>query len=185
MYYRKYEGENIYLSPMSVDDYKTYTKWLNDETLASGLGGFSLNISEEYEKEFLEKNNKEGNPQFAIIRKSDNVLLGNYGLEERDKIARRYHVGGFIGEKEERGKGYGTEALKLITRFGFEALNAQMLYSGIFAFNQGSLKSAEKAGYQIVGKFRDFYFYNGKFHDQISVQITKDDYLELKKKGVY
>jgi RimJ/RimL family protein N-acetyltransferase len=180
MYYKKYESERIYLSPMSADDYQTYTKWINDETLSSGLGNFKSNITELSEKEWIENTCRKGEYNFSIIRKEDNMLLGTYGLEEEDKVSRRFHVGGFIGEIEERGKGYGTEALKLITKFAFEILNAETLFSGIYSFNEASVKSAKKAGYSIAGRYRNAYFYNGQFHDKICVEITKEDYLKSK-----
>lgn len=180
MYYKKYESERLYLSPISVDDYQIYTKWLNDETLSSGLGTFEMNISELSEKTWLESINKNNKPHFSIIRKEDDKLMGTYGLELKNDVSRRFHVGGFIGEMSERGKGYGTEALKLITKYAFEILNAQTLYSGVFSFNDASLKSAQKAGYKITGKFRNAYFYNGKYYDEICVDITRDAYLEIK-----
>ena len=30
MYFKKLEGEHIYLSPVSVEDVEKYTRWLND-----------------------------------------------------------------------------------------------------------------------------------------------------------
>lgn len=181
MYYKKYESERLYLSPICVDDYQTYTRWINDETLSSGIGNFKQNITELNEKEWLEKSSKEGNYDFSIIRKEDNKLIGSYGLEIKDNVSRRMHVGGFIGEISDRGKGYGTEALKLITKFAFEILNAESLYSGIFAFNEASIKSAQKAGYSIAGKYRNAYYYNGKFHDEIFIEIIREDYYKNKK----
>lgn len=180
MYYKKYESERIYLSPMCVDDYQTYTKWINDETLSSGYGNFKFNNNELSEKEWIENINKKGEHQFSIIRKEDNKIIGHYGLEVRDNVSRRMLVGGFIGEQEDRGKGYGTEALKLITKFAFEILNAETMYSGIFSFNEVSLKSAKKVGYTVAGRYRNAYFYGGEFHDKICVEITKDDYLKSK-----
>lgn len=184
MYYKKYEGERIYLSPINVEDYQTYTRWINDETLSSGLGNFKFNFTELSEKDWLENSSKKGEHNFAIIRKEDNKLIGSYGLEVKDNTSRRMHIGGFIGDIENRGKGYGTEALKLITKFAFEILNAETLYSGIFSFNEASIKSAQKAGYSIAGKYRNAYFYNGKFHDEYCVEITKEDYLKNKKANV-
>lgn len=180
MYYRKYESDRLYLSPMSVEDFQIYTKWINNETLSKGLGNFRFNITELSEKEWIENVCKKGEHHYSIIRKEDNKLLGTYGLEVKSEVSRRFHVGGFIGEEEERGKGYGTEALQLITRFAFEVLNAESLFSGIYSFNEASIKSAEKAGYRKVGKFRNSYFYNGQFHDEICVEIIREDYLKNK-----
>ena len=110
MYYKKYEGKRIYLSPMNIEDYKIYTKWLNDETLSRGLGSMKLLFSELAEKEWIERESKSDNFNFSIIDKNSDTMIGSYGLELKDQVSKRYHVGGFIGEKEDRGKGYGTEA---------------------------------------------------------------------------
>ncbi len=178
MYYKKYESENLYISPINVEDYKTFTKWVNDETLARGIGNFKFNISELTEKEWLEKACQKGSHNYVIIDKKNNELIGSYGLEVKDQVSRRFHIGGFIGEKENRGKGYGTEALKLITKYAFEILNAESIYSGIFEFNEASLKAAVKAGYTVAGKFRKSYYYNGKFYDEHLVEIVREDYYE-------
>lgn len=181
MYYKKYEGKRIYLSPMNIDDYKIYTRWLNDETLSRGLGNMKYLFGEENEKEWIERESKGNNYNFSIIDKNTDTMIGSYGLEVKDNVSRRFHVGGFIGEKEDRGKGYGTEALELVTKFAFEILNANTLYSGIFSFNEPSLMAAKKAGYKIAGKFREAYFYNGVYYDEYLVEITKKDYLKHKK----
>lgn len=137
MYVKKIEGERIYLSPMNVEDAPLYTKWVNDESLASGLGNYKLYMSEVGEKNWLQEQAAQMiHHNYAVIRKEDDMLLGNYGLELKDAISHRYHVGGFIGEKENRGKGYGSEALQLISKYAFEVLNAHTLYSGIFAFTK-------------------------------------------------
>ena len=180
MYYKKYESERLYLSPVSLDDIQTYVRLLNDESLARGLGNFASNINEINEKEWIESSNKKGNYNFALIRKEDNKLIGNYGLEVKNDVSRRFHVGGFIGEEADRGKGYGTEALKLITKYAFEILNAETVFSGIYGFNEGSLKATIKAGYTNIGDFRDAYYYNGQFWKQHNVEITRTDYMNSK-----
>ena len=166
---------------MNVEDYQIYTRWLNDESLSSGLGSMKYLFSEQKEKEWIENESKGSNYNFSIIDKNTDTMIGSYGLEVKDNVSRRFHVGGFIGEKEDRGKGYGTEALELVTKFAFEVLNANTLFSGIFSFNEVSLKSAKKAGYKVAGKFREAYFYNGNYYDEYMVEITKKDYYRHKK----
>ncbi len=182
MYYNKYESERVYLSPMNAEDYKIFTKWINDETLARGVGNFAKNITELSEKEWLENICRKGEHNYSIIRKEDNVLLGTYSLEIKNEVSRRFHVGGFIGEPSERSKGYGTESLKLITKYAFEILNAETVFSGIYGFNEASLKSAKKAGYTVAGKYRNSVYYNGKYHDEYMIEITREDYYNNKEK---
>ena len=36
-YFKRLEGENVYLSPINVDDYQIYTKWLNNYNIVKYL----------------------------------------------------------------------------------------------------------------------------------------------------
>lgn len=182
MYYKKLEGEKVYFSPMTPDDYQIFTKWINDESTSRGLGNYNSMINEMNEKEYLENICSKGKNNFAVIDKETNTLIGTYSLELRDEISRRYHVGGFIGEKENRGKGYGTECLKLITKYAFDILNAESIYSGIYSFNETSLHVAKKVGYTVAGRYHNSYYYKGKYHDTICVEMIREDYDKLENK---
>lgn len=183
MYYKKYDGDRIYLSPLNIDDVQLYTRWMNDETLTSGLSNCKFLFNDLNEREWIENAMRKGDYNFAVIRKSDNLPIGIYGLEVKDQVSRRYHVGGHIGDYENRGQGYGTEALKLISKFAFEILNAKTLFSGVFAFNKASLRHIEKAGYTICGHFRNAYYYNGVYHDEVCIEMTREDYYQNKKES--
>ena len=50
MRYKKFEGENLYFSPIDSKGYEVFTKWINDETLSRGIGSACLNFSEMAEK---------------------------------------------------------------------------------------------------------------------------------------
>lgn len=176
MYYNKYEGERIYLSPLSLEDSSLYTKWVNDESLSSGLSNAKFIFNDINEKDWVENALRSGAYNLAVIRKQDNRPIGIYGLEVKDQVSRRYHCGGFIGEKQDRGQGYGSEALRLITKFAFDILNAKTLFSGVFAFNQASLSHIKKAGYTVCGTFRNAYYYNGCYHDEYCIEITREDF---------
>lgn len=50
MYYKKIEGERIYLSPMCIDDAIKYTKWMNNFKITDGINNSRNVISLESEK---------------------------------------------------------------------------------------------------------------------------------------
>lgn len=58
----------------------------------------------------------------------------------------------FVGEREAWGKGYGTEAVRLVTRFGFERLGLHRCQAGLYESNIGSHRVLEKAGYVLDGR---------------------------------
>ncbi len=58
-YFRKLEGEHVYLSPMHVDDAEIFVKWLNNPEINQYLNIRNSLITLLGEKEFLEKYTKE------------------------------------------------------------------------------------------------------------------------------
>ena len=177
MRYIKFEGDNLYFSPMDPLDLQTYTKWINEETLARGIGRFDKNISEVAEKKYLEDAclNTE-RAQFSVIEKGSNNLIGTYGLNNVFQIHGYAEVGGFIGDINTRGKGYGSEALRMLCDYSFNVLNLRTLVGRIFDFNIASIKSVEKVGFIKVGEVKERYFFKGEYHNEYIYQISREEF---------
>lgn len=74
-------------------------------------------------------------------------------------------VGLWIGEQF-HGKGYGSEAVRLITEMGFRELDLNRLEARIFVGNTGSRRIFEKNGYQLEGTMRQLTLKRGEFRDE-------------------
>lgn len=133
-YFRKIEGPRIYLSPVNADDVETYTKWINNMPLSLGLGSASQSYSLLREKNVLENLAKE-NHNYAIVLQETDELLGNCSLFAINDVHRTAELGIFIGEETARKKGYGTEAIQLLTEYGFKILNLNNIMLKLYEFN--------------------------------------------------
>lgn len=129
-----------------------YTKWLNDPEIIEFLSLRTKMISLHSEKEHLEKMSYEHN--YGIITKEDNKLIGNCGFLNLDHLNRNCEVGIFIGDKEYLGKGYGTEALKLLISYGINNLNIRNFMLRVFSNNERAIKSYRKSGFKKIGNRR-------------------------------
>ena len=74
-----------------------------------------------------------------------------------------------IGAKSYWGRGHGTEAIKLISEFGFNTLRLHKIEAGILEGNNSSLKAFQKAGFEIEGRKGGNRFNMGKRVDTIQV----------------
>ncbi|MCR5348867.1 MAG: GNAT family N-acetyltransferase [Bacilli bacterium] len=96
----------------------------------------------------------------AVIRVSDNTLIGFAGLDEKrlDGYRRFSHkkVEVFIGE-EYWGRGYATEALKGLVDYAFNALHLDMLWAAVGDFNPAGIKVLANAGFRFIDKVEDTY----------------------------
>ena len=178
MYFKKIEGERVYLSPMNIEDAEKYVKWMNDFKVTEGLGNSQKVITLENERQFIEDNVKNGNYQFAIIRKSDDTLIGNCGFNALDTINDRGLVGIFIGDEENRSKGYGTEALKLLISYGFNYLNLYNIMLSVFSFNERAIACYKKVGFKEIGRRRECCQLNNKRYDDIYMDILRPEFYE-------
>jgi len=174
-YFKKLAGERVYLSPIDPDDYEIYTKWLNDPEVTqfytSPTPVFGLTSA----KSFFEERAERGH-NFAIVRTEDDALIGHADLHDIANISRSAWLGIFIGEAENRGVGYGTEALRLLLEYGFCALNLHSVALSVVADNEQGVACYRKLGFKQYGRRRESCFKNGRYYDTIYMDILEDEF---------
>ena len=171
-YFQKIKGDRVYLSPVNTDDAELYTKWLNDERVSVNLGNYKTMISVQSEKKILENFASEGQV-YAIVLYDGDTLIGNIGLHEIDGVNRKATVGLFIGEARHRGKGYGTEALRLMVRYGFKTLNLHNIMLKVNADNNAGIACYQKAGFREFGRRRESTYKDGRYLDTVYMEILE------------
>ena len=104
-YLKALVGDNVYLSPISVDDVEEYAEMVNDIKVSVGLGYFSYTniIDFESEKEFLISVKKE--KRFAVRLLENDELLGNVGFKPIGEIHRTAEMGIMLGNPKYQRKG--------------------------------------------------------------------------------
>ena len=138
-YYKKLIGDRIYLSPKgaSDDEIQKFTEWMNDFEVTDYIGRSGNLITLIGEKDYLENIAKDSkNRNFDIITLNDNKLIGTVSLENINFIERSAILGIFIGDKDFRNNGYGTEAIKLLLEYGFKYLNLHSIRLDLLAVNE-------------------------------------------------
>jgi RimJ/RimL family protein N-acetyltransferase len=173
-YFPKIMGERVYLSPISLEDAERYAAWLNDFAVTRFLTLASAQVTLHGERESLATLSKE--QSYAIIEKEKGELLGNCGLFAINAVHRSAEVGIFIGEEARRGKGYGTEALRMLCDYGFNILNLRSIHLRTYAFNERAAASYRKVGFKEAGRFRKAHFYAGAYHDVILMDLLPEDF---------
>jgi ribosomal-protein-alanine N-acetyltransferase len=74
------------------------------------------------------------------------------------------------------GRGIASEAVKLVTTFGFEQLRLHRIEAYVSPDNVGSLRVLEKAGFQKEGLLKRFLFINGEWKDHYYYALLEDDF---------
>jgi RimJ/RimL family protein N-acetyltransferase len=174
-YFPKISGGRLYLSPVNPEDAEQYTKWLNDPAVAIPLGHYKNLLSLPNEKKALERLTSEGH-NYAIVLKDGDELIGNISLFDIDHLSRRATLGLFIGEAGRRGKGFGTEAIRLILGYGFNTLNLNNVMLLCDSDNEQGIACYIRAGFREFGRRRSSTFKNGGYLDTVYMDILSTEF---------
>jgi len=176
-YFKKLVGEKCYLSPVSVEDAEKYTEWLNDMEVLVNLTMISQVVTLEGEREYLNGIAKDThNCTFGIIDLKTDKLIGNCGLHNINKVNSHAMFGIFIGDKAFWNKGYGYEATRLILDFGFNILNLNNIFLGVYEFNKRAIKCYEKCGFKKIGNHRQCKIISGKKYDVVLMDMLAEEF---------
>ncbi len=178
-----FEGDLVYLRQLEVIDAKQIIRDLNNLELRKYLASVIPN-SIDNEREWILRKNKqmeEGREYtFAICRKSDNQLIGTISLFNFNHIIRKAELGIAIYSQENWGKGYGTDALNILLKFGFDYLNLHKIVLHTYSYNERAISAYKKVGFKEMGRMRDERFWNGKYYDAIYMEVLENEWRQLK-----
>lgn len=80
-----------------------------------------------------------------------------------------------IGSSLHRGRGIGPEAIRLLTRFGFDDLNLHRIYLHVFSTNDSAQRAYKKCGFNHEGTHREAAYIDGAWVDLISMGLLKGE----------
>ncbi len=173
------EGKKINLRPVSKSsDLEIFQRWINDPGVRKFLTGF-LPIDPQQEEEWFDGLSKrKNNVTFAIVTK-EGELIGNIGLHGIDWVTGIATTGALIGDEQNRGQGYGTDAKMILLDYAFHTLNLRKICSEAIAYNGRSLAFNARCGYKEEGRRKDHFFKEGQYYDGVLTAVFRDDWLPL------
>jgi RimJ/RimL family protein N-acetyltransferase len=113
---------------------------------------------------------------FAIRTLAADQLIGLIGLYTIFELHREAFLGIQIGERNYWGKGYGTDALQALLRYGFEELNLWRISLSFLEGNDRAMRSYEKCGFRLEGRERHAWSYDGRRWDEIYMGLLRDEW---------
>jgi ribosomal-protein-alanine N-acetyltransferase len=176
------QGDRIDLVPMNLDHIALYSVWWNNAAVRRYGRSVFPETTEEIKKEFTMDTSKREEVFFEIWLKAEKRPVGSVGFHHIHWANRNAMIGLSIGEESSWGKGYATEAVRLLLQYGFEELNFHKISAHIFSPNIGSWKAAEKAGMTREAVFREEMFIDGQYADDFIYCIFDRDYFSTKSK---
>ncbi|MFB4324560.1 GNAT family protein [Priestia sp. BR_2] len=173
------EGDRIVLRPVREDEFDVYFELLQDAE-SNRLTGTQQTFTKDSIAAWIHNIGyaHEDRLDMMIAEKESDELIGEVVLNEIDLNNRSGNIRISISGRHSN-KGYGTEALKLMLRYGFESLSLHRIELGVYAFNPRAIHVYEKLGFKREGTLRDSLYWDGTFHDMIVMSILEEEYRQL------
>lgn len=178
-------GERVYLRPSERADLPAFVRWLNDADVAATLAvraPMSVAAEEAWFERMLAAQGRT-DYHFVICLLDDDRPIGTIGLHEVDRDNGRAEFGIAIGEKDEWGKGYGTDALRAICDFGFGQLRLERIGLEYYAGNDRGRRAYQKAGFVHEGTLRHARFSDGNYLDVHVMGLLRSEWAARRRSG--
>jgi RimJ/RimL family protein N-acetyltransferase len=178
-----YRGSLVRLSDESPEVLaKAFTKWNQDSEQHRLADDDPAQLwSEKAIKENMEKRAERTSQafRFSIRTLADETLIGGVSLWVASWTHADAWMGISIGERDYWGRGYGTEAVRLILQYGFVELNLRRISLGLHEYNKRALKSYEKAGFTLEGRMRGEGWRDGVHYDSLWMGILREEWFAM------
>lgn len=128
--------------------------------------------------EFVEKfiNFKPGTGRLMFtIENHDGKNVGALNLNSIDERNGTFSIGMQV-DRDHRGKGYGTAAMRILLRYAFFERRLNKYYGHVLEGNIASATMMKKVGCVQEGVRRQMIYTDGKYHDEILFGLTKEEF---------
>jgi RimJ/RimL family protein N-acetyltransferase len=172
------EGKLVNLRAREMSDLERMAIWVNDREVArfqSVRYPWSLAAEEAFLRGQTASPIAYGNVSLAIETK-DGVHIGGCGLHGASPENRAAELGIMVGDKAYWSKGYGTDAVATLVRFGFDEMNLNRIELHVYDFNERAQKSYHKCGFIQEGRMRDAHYAAGVYCDVVVMGLLRDEW---------
>ena len=112
---------------------------------------------------------------FAFAITLDDRAIGSIGVYRQKNIHRQTAEMGYYLAEAYWGKGIMTDAVKQVCEYVFQNSDILRIYAEPFAYNTGSCRVLEKAGFQYEGTLRNHAVKNGKVIDMRMYSLLREE----------
>jgi RimJ/RimL family protein N-acetyltransferase len=117
----------------------------------------------------------------AIHERVSDRLVGTCAFSQLDgdNGSALFHI--TIGEKDAWGRGYGTDATRLMLDHAFGSLGLHRVALFVFEFNERAIRAYRRCGFVIEGRSRESIFRDGRWWDELAMSVLESDWRRLRK----
>ena len=173
------KGQQVMLRPYTAADREGVLSWVNDPEATRYLSHrFDMPYTEKNADEFLSyvMSGPEKQAAFVIADVRTGAYLGQIDLLGINRIDRKAELGIVIAAGQNRSRGLGGEAIRLLCGYGFRVLGLNRIELRVFADNERARRCYRRCGFREEGVMRQAIWSDGAFRDEVVMGLLKEDW---------
>jgi RimJ/RimL family protein N-acetyltransferase len=167
-----FEGAAIRLRAIEEDD----LPWINGEFWNPAVTEHLLMVWPEPALGTMDwwEGTRRGSGIALLVETKDAERVGVCALEDVSGRSRTATLGIWLAEAW-WGRGYGTDAVRKLCRFGFREMNLQRIQLSVFATNERARRAYLRAGFAEEGRLRRGHFVGGRHVDVTVMGLVAEE----------
>jgi ribosomal-protein-alanine N-acetyltransferase len=171
-------GTLVRLRRPAPADYPRLFDWYNDPEIVAPFDRFELDTWESFTHDLAAAPEDPAStaPRFVIERILDRQLLGLLGHYRAHPVLTLTDVWYVLGDRAERGKGYGAESVRLLVSHLFRTEPLPRVGATCDVENVPSRRLLERLGFRHEGTLTRALFHHGGWHDVRVYGVTREEW---------
>lgn len=168
---------SVKLGPVTDHDYELISRWTESKSWVYA-GGSRQYLSADAVRTLIET----GRDNFLMVRDRDGRSIGAVSWHG-GQYAASFEIGTMIGDTARWQIGFGVEAVFALVGLLFDTRHAHRIEFICGVFNKPAIQACCSGLIQVEGILRDYYYFDGTYHDAIIGSILREEYYALVRPG--
>lgn len=170
------EGERIVLRPLGPEHVDAFLSAARDSELRRLTGTHAEFDRETIERWVGTRSEHHDRLDLAIHRRDDDAFVGELALTSFDPLNESVAIRIALAGTDLRGKGYGSEAMRLVLAHAFDVIGVHRVELDVYAFNESAVQVYEGLGFVHEGRLREALLWEGERHDALLMSILRPEW---------
>lgn len=169
-------GELVGLRPLEPSDAEAMWRWHNDPDVMRWMSdGYPSSLAQLRKRTEERPPNAYGQVLFGVEVPADGKLIGVVRLRDAEPETGCAELDLYLGEKDYWGRGYATDTMRTICRYGFQKMRLHKIRLTVVTENHAAHRVYQKVGFVDEGRLRQEFRRDGRWYDMFTMGLLEDE----------
>jgi RimJ/RimL family protein N-acetyltransferase len=170
------KGELVRLRAFEPEDADALWRWNHDPDVMRWMDQYYVNSLDRARRGLADRErNAFGDVLYAVETLADATLIELVRLRDAEPEIGAAELDIYLGEKAYWGRGFATDAMRTICRYGFASMRLHRLGLTVVEANEAARKVYAKVGFVEEGRLRDAFRRDGRWYDKIVMGLLEGE----------